>query len=163
MNFTDPEIFRVSSNRKIEYVASYATCNAFVGAVAEKDIKCITCSISDHYDSIYSQLYSNTAYVSLLLEIESGEVLYLEQYENDNSVYCATAELSTDIVDDLDPDDVIIDFQSVHMIFQHIPKYRVEFNPSQAWKSSVVFEKYNKDPMIEKAEQRTQEREEANE
>ena len=87
----------------------------------------------------------------------------LEQYENDNSVYCATAELSTDSVDDLDPDDVIIDFQSVHMIFQHIPKYRVEFNPSQAWKSSVVFEKYNKDPMIEKAEQRTQEREEANE
>lgn len=122
------------------YVDSYAVISATSDQASERDLTAATCAANEDFGSEYDYLYMTAAYVSMSLELESGETLFLETAERGTAEAYVTAEISSYSIEGFDQNDKIKDFETRHMTYNRMQKYQVEYDHGQVWKEIIIFE-----------------------
>ena len=123
-------------------VVSATTFNA-----RETDLVCKTTAINDYYGSVLDYFYTTAAYVSLQVELESGEIIYTDSVVKCYDSFCVTAEISAISMSDYKTDDVIKQFQSVHMIYNNLAFLDNKYIEGKNWVDTAFVDKHEKKPI----------------
>lgn len=131
--------FLTESILRDEFLNSYAVISATSDQASERDLTAATYAVNEHFGSEYDHLYMTAAYVSMSLELESGETLFFETAARSTAKDYVTAEISSYSLEGFDQNDKIKDFETRHMTYNRIHKYQIEYDHGQVWRETIVF------------------------
>lgn len=129
----------LQSGARDVYVDSYAVISATSDQASERDLTAATCAANEYFGSEYDHLYITAAYVSMSLELESGETLFFEIAKRGTAEAYITAEISSYSIEGFDQNDKIKDFETRHMTYNRMQQNQIENDLGQIWKEIIIF------------------------